>query len=177
MSLRSVPAGRIERTGFWIFTTYKFFTTKTKFFGLRGSDYRRASERLTGGEAVRIGRDGQRELWWTQSGLYWANPGMSSEEVTLLDWDRTRRSDSKIERLRKIRVRDEDITVARRERVPDEVKAMVWSRDEGVCVRCGADEDLQFDHVIPVARGGGNNVENIQILCGDCNRQKSDSIV
>jgi 5-methylcytosine-specific restriction endonuclease McrA len=102
---------------------------------------------------------------------------MSSEEVTLLDWDRTRRSDSKIERLRKIRVRDEDITVARRERVPDEVKAMVWSRDEGVCVRCGADEDLQFDHVIPVARGGGNNVENIQILCGDCNRQKSDSIV
>ena len=44
------------------------------------------------------------------------------------------------------------------------------------CVACGAEEDLQFDHVIPVARGGGNAAENLQILCGTCNRQKSDKI-
>lgn len=43
-------------------------------------------------------------------------------------------------------------------------------------MRCGADDDLQFDHVIPVAKGGGVAADNIQILCGDCNRQKSDSI-
>ena len=43
----------------------------------------------------------------------------------------------------------------------------------GRCVRCGAEEDLQFDHVIPVARGGGNAPENIQVLCGPCNRAKN----
>ncbi|WP_419164153.1 HNH endonuclease [Candidatus Palauibacter sp.] len=30
---------------------------------------------------------------------------------------------------------------------------------------------------MPVAKGGGNAMDNIQILCADCNRQKSDSIV
>ncbi|WP_420635223.1 HNH endonuclease [Candidatus Palauibacter sp.] len=58
-----------------------------------------------------------------------------------------------------------------------EVRAFVWRRDDGTCVRCGAEENLQFDHIIPVAKGGGNAMDNIQILCADCNRQKSDSIV
>ena len=56
-------------------------------------------------------------------------------------------------------------------------RAFVWERDAGRCVKCGSEDDLQFDHVIPVAKGGGNVAENVQILCGDCNRQKSDSIV
>ena len=34
-----------------------------------------------------------------------------------------------------------------------------------------------YDHIIPVAKGGGNSAENVQLLCGDCNRQKSDHIV
>lgn len=177
MSLRTVSGGRVERTGFWIFTTYKFFTTKTKFFVMNGSAFRRASEYRDAVGATRIGEEGQRELWWTRSGLYWSDVGMSAEDVALLEWDRTRRSDSKLDRLRKIRAKDEDIEASRRERIPDDVRAFVWSRDDGSCVKCGAEDDLQFDHIIPVAKGGGSGVENIQILCGDCNRQKSDSIV
>ena len=68
-----------------------------------------------------------------------------------------RRVPQQLDRLRKIRVRSEEIEVARRERIPDEVKALVWERDDGRCVRCGAEHDLQFDHVIPVAKGGGVN--------------------
>ena len=44
-------------------------------------------------------------------------------------------------------------------------------------MRCGAEDELQFDHVIPVAKGGGNAIDNVQVLCADCNPQKSDSIV
>ena len=72
---------------------------------------------------------------------------------------------------------EEEAERGRRERLPDEVRAAVWHRDEGRCVRCGAEQELQFDHVIPFSRGGGNTVENIQVLCGPCNRAKGDSIV
>ena len=79
--------------------------------------------------------------------------------------------------MRTIRTREEETGQARRERILDEVRAFVWERDQGRCVRCGAEDELQFDHVIPVAKGDGNAIDNVQVLCADCNPQKSDSIV
>ncbi len=64
----------------------------------------------------------------------------------------------------------------RRDPIPDDVKIVVWARDGGACVRCGAKAALQFDHIIPLAKGGGNSEENIQILCQPCNLRKSDKI-
>ncbi len=40
------------------------------------------------------------------------------------------------------------------------------------CASCGADEALALDHVLPVARGGCSTLENLQLLCGICNRLK-----
>lgn len=57
-----------------------------------------------------------------------------------------------------------------------DVKLLVWTRDGGACVRCGSREKLHFDHIIPVAKGGGNDPKNIQILCEPCNLKKSDKI-
>jgi len=65
---------------------------------------------------------------------------------------------------------------AKRAPISDDVKLLVWARDGGACVRCGAKTALHFDHVIPVAKGGGNSAENIQILCAKCNLRKSDKI-
>jgi 5-methylcytosine-specific restriction endonuclease McrA len=61
----------------------------------------------------------------------------------------------------------------RRDVIPDDVKQMVWMRDGGSCRHCGAQAELQFDHIIPVAMGGSSSAENLQILCGPCNRRKS----
>ena len=33
-------------------------------------------------------------------------------------------------------------------------------------------KDLEIDHIVPKAKGGGNYVENYQLLCGSCNRMK-----
>jgi 5-methylcytosine-specific restriction endonuclease McrA len=64
----------------------------------------------------------------------------------------------------------------KREVIPDDVKLLVWSRDGGACTRCGAKQQLHFDHVIPVAKGGSNVPVNIQLLCQPCNLRKSDKI-
>ncbi len=64
----------------------------------------------------------------------------------------------------------------RRDPIPEEVKLLVWTRDGGCCVRCGSTRELHFDHIIPLAKGGGNSDMNIQILCQTCNLKKSDKI-
>lgn len=63
-----------------------------------------------------------------------------------------------------------------RELIPKDVRQAVWQRDGGECVLCGATTDLQFDHVIPVSMGGANTSDNLQILCGKCNRQKGTGL-
>jgi 5-methylcytosine-specific restriction endonuclease McrA len=45
-----------------------------------------------------------------------------------------------------------------------------------VCLRCGSTDHVQVDHVIPVALGGPNVIENMQLLCRSCNVAKSDTI-
>ena len=64
-----------------------------------------------------------------------------------------------------------------RKPIPDDVKMFVWNRDGGKCVNCGSRDTLEFDHIIPVVKGGSNTGRNIQLLCEKCNRAKSDSIV
>lgn len=57
-----------------------------------------------------------------------------------------------------------------------EVRQRVWQRYSGRCVDCGATDYLEFDHIIPVAKGGSNDENNVQVLCRRCNLSKSDNI-
>ena len=60
--------------------------------------------------------------------------------------------------------------------IPYYVKKIVWARDDGKCVKCGSKEALEWDHDIPFSKGGANTIQNIQILCTRCNREKKDEI-
>jgi 5-methylcytosine-specific restriction endonuclease McrA len=42
----------------------------------------------------------------------------------------------------------------------------------GPCVVCGTMEDLTFDHIVPLAKGGTNELSNLQVLCRACNSKK-----
>lgn len=48
----------------------------------------------------------------------------------------------------------------------------VFSRDSYTCVFCGATEDLTLDHILPISKGGGNELSNLQTLCRSCNSRK-----
>lgn len=61
--------------------------------------------------------------------------------------------------------------------IPSWVKLEVWKRDKGRCIKCGAQDHLHFDHVIPYVRGGSSkDPANIQILCLRHNLLKRDRI-
>jgi len=60
--------------------------------------------------------------------------------------------------------------------ISKDVKLYVWRRDQGRCCGCGSKEKLEYDHIIPVSKGGSNTERNIQLLCEKCNRSKSSKI-
>lgn len=60
--------------------------------------------------------------------------------------------------------------------ISQRVKYLVWDRDNGKCRKCGNKERLEFDHIIPLAKGGSNTYRNIQLLCESCKGKKADEI-
>jgi hypothetical protein len=69
-------------------------------------------------------------------------------------------------------------TLSRGRLIPTAIKVEVWRRDRGRCVVCGATDELHFDHILPVAKGGTSvTADNVQILCARHNLEKSARIV
>ena len=66
---------------------------------------------------------------------------------------------------------------ARLKAAPGQVTAEDWEaikrRYGHKCLRCGrTDQPLTMDHVVPLVHGGAHDPENVQPLCGTCNRAK-----
>lgn len=59
---------------------------------------------------------------------------------------------------------------------PDGHEVTYITRNDS-CQECGSQWDLTKDHIWPIAKGGTDNKENIQVLCGTHNGSKSDTIV
>lgn len=62
-------------------------------------------------------------------------------------------------------------------KIPLEVRDYVFKRDRHQCQDCGEQSPavkLQIDHVIPLAKGGSNDLSNLQTLCERCNFAKGD---
>jgi hypothetical protein len=53
------------------------------------------------------------------------------------------------------------------------VRSEVFRRDDFTCRYCGERGGrLECDHVIPVSRGGSDNISNLVTACFKCNRSK-----
>lgn len=63
-----------------------------------------------------------------------------------------------------------------RETIPMDIANAVWNRDGGKCCICDSNKELEFDHIIPVSKGGATTFRNLQLLCRKCNSIKSDNI-
>lgn len=109
------------------------------------------------------------------------NEVFSEDELLLLVKEKLYKDDKKFTQLKKqieLYETSEIANTAKRSREPlsEEVKFEVWRRDQGRCEICGSQENLEFDHIIPFSKGGSSTARNIQLLCQNCNRHKSDKI-
>jgi 5-methylcytosine-specific restriction protein A len=55
-----------------------------------------------------------------------------------------------------------------------ELRTRVHERDHA-CVRCGSTRRLQVHHRTPLARGGTNELDNLQLLCHTLEPSKRDA--
>ena len=59
----------------------------------------------------------------------------------------------------------------------DSQKRTVYTQQGGICACCGKKykyEEMEGDHIKPWSKGGKTEIENLQMLCRDCNRRKSN---
>lgn len=119
-----------------------------------------------------------RHFWLYDGWIFKTTREYEQEEAQLLILEEIDKERRKFERL-KAKFSDthtDKLEGKRREKIPTKVRIEVWRRDNGQCVSCGSRERLEYDHIIPVSRGGSSTARNIELLCEKCNREKSDKI-
>lgn len=64
--------------------------------------------------------------------------------------------------------------------IPREVILAVIKRDGYFCRICRknlTEDEVVFDHIIPFSKGGSTDVNNLRILCTECNQKRGASFV
>jgi hypothetical protein len=97
------------------------------------------------------------------------------DATTIIEQDRKKTEDALWREVERVKARAE-AEGAIRQPIPEAIQVLVWNRDQGKCVKCGSKENLEFDHIIPLSKGGSNTARNIQLLCEKCNRSKGSTI-
>jgi 5-methylcytosine-specific restriction endonuclease McrA len=177
--LRRDTSATFEKTGVSIFSRYRF---RCAGFVAPRSLNRGAYEALRRAQAeipqlVAEDRARKRRWWLHRDEFFWEDEALEQREVLALILQRESQRTRRVSRAVALMEQADPPADSRREMIPDAVRAFVWNRDGGRCSRCGAQERLEFDHIIPLALGGGNTARNLQLLCETCNRAKGASVV
>lgn len=116
-----------------------------------------------------------RRWWYFRDRIYTEDDGLDASQVLALLTEREIKLAQRVDRAKR-RTKSSSLPSSEgtpsRMAIPRDVKLFVWQRDEGRCVECGSNENLEFDHIIPVTMGGANTARNLQLLCEPCNRSK-----
>ncbi|MGP5287222.1 HNH endonuclease [Glutamicibacter arilaitensis] len=175
--VHKVPTARIRfDKGFWGTSGKLVLTLGKKDYLLRKvarAEYDHLLSRQLEQPKV-LARVKGKNYWLFKNNIYSDLDDLKASQIyAVLEASRLRRQ-RKVENA--VALQDLKHQPAVRRGIPDEVKLLVMQRDGGQCSHCGASSELQYDHIIPISRGGSSNAENLQILCGPCNRAKGANL-
>jgi len=71
--------------------------------------------------------------------------------------------------------------VVKRRKIPSAIRDLVRQRAGWLCEYCHTLEQWQYipftiDHVVPLAKGGVDDLDNLALACFHCNRRKADRL-
>ena len=117
-------------------------------------------------------------IWWAfDTKFFLTKERLTPEDVMALAMEQENRKRLKLEKAHALMaMRQELDEKGKRQSIPQLVKVAVWQRDGGRCADCGGQQELEFDHVIPIVLGGSNTERNLQLLCAACNRRKGGTL-
>ena len=68
-----------------------------------------------------------------------------------------------------------------RRSISKETKVRIFARDNYCCKYCGRSRDdgvkLTVDHILPISKGGTDDLDNLWSLCQECNEGKGDLLL
>ena len=174
--LKRDTGARFEKVGFAFLSRYHFVAGSLDV-AMSKEQHARVMARQHE-TPVEIGCDDERRrtYWLFRDEFYWEDEGYDEVAVKALILERLTQKDRRVQRAVALMQQTQAMDVPARAPIPDEVKIFVWNRDGGRCVRCGSNQLLEFDHIIPVAMGGANTARNLQLLCETCNRSKGAAL-
>lgn len=167
---------RFEKVGFAFFSRYHFVSGKLDVAMSKEQHAGIMTRQQETPVSVAVDEERRRTYWLFRDEFYWEDDGYDELEVKALILERETQKNRRVQRAVALMQQTEAMDAPARAPIPDEVKVFVWNRDGGRCVKCGSNQRLEFDHVIPVALGGANTARNLQLLCETCNRSKGAAI-
>ena len=117
-------------------------------------------------------------IYYNEYYQYTYNPQLLEKEVSRLmaDDDVTKKSGIYKYVLEKA-IGNDDPSLLGIRAFSDSQKRTVYTQQGGICACCGKKykyEEMEGDHIKPWSKGGKTEIANLQMLCRDCNRRKSN---
>ena len=82
-------------------------------------------------------------------------------------------ADNYINQKVEVKRKTQNVPIKNSRYIPRKVKEIVYKRANGECENCKSTHNLEYEHIIPFAMGGTNDVSNINLYCSNCNKRKA----